>query len=351
MPLVTGTHDVASLLAQKQTTAAAFGLDTIAEILQADLATHNQLVDQIVAEMADVSADRLRLSGGSTGGDMVEVDQYGQAPTQKPGVGSSVGFPLRLYQFNLGWTQKWLEQNTAADMAVATLGAEKAHLRGIQRAIKRAVYLSSNYTFTDRLVAPSADLPVKRFVNADGQAIPDGPNGETFDASTHTHYTANATLTAAAVQSLIDTVLEHGLNDGKLVLAIARADRTAFEALVGFKAYSDPRITYHATDVNTATIDLTRQDNLAIGTFGAAEVWVKPWAIANYVLAYVAGGSMKPLVMRTRAGSSNLAIAATLADYPLHAQFMEAEFGVGVWTRTAGGVLYFAGGAYTDPTI
>jgi hypothetical protein len=30
---------------------------------------------------------------------------------------------------------------------------------------------------------------------------------------------------------------------------------------------------------------------------------------------------------------------------------MEAEFGVGVWTRTNGAMLYFGGTSYTDPTI
>ena len=352
MALQIGTHDIAALLANRQTTAAQFGLDTINDVLQADLQAHNAIVDQAMSEMADMTSDRLRLSGSSAGGDMVEADEYGAAPTQRSAPGSTVGFPLRLYQYALGWTRKWLETHTPADMAVAQLGAEKAHLRGIQRAIKRAIYPSANYTFLDRLVAPQVELGVKRFANADGAAIPDGPNGESYDASTHTHYLANATLTAAALLSLVNTVLEHGISaGGKIILAISATDRTAVEALSGFKAYPDPRVSFVATDVNRQTIDVTRLDNLAIGTFGAAEVWVKPWAIANYAVAYEAGGAQKPLVMRTRSGSSDLQIAAEIADYPLQAKYMEAEFGVGVWNRTAGGVLYFAGGSYTDPTI
>ncbi len=40
-----------------------------------------------------------------------------------------------------------------------------------------------------------------------------------------------------------------------------------------------------------------------------------------------------------------------MSAFPLQAQHMESEFGVAVWNRTNGGVLYFAGASYVDPTI
>ena len=87
-----------------------------------------------------------------------------------------------------------------------------------------------------------------------------------FDAATHTHYLGSATLTAAAATSLVNTVLEHRVTAGVRIV-IAQADRTAWEALVGFRPYPDPRIQYNATDVNRQTIQLDRQNDLAIGTF------------------------------------------------------------------------------------
>lgn len=347
----TGSFTVADLIANKQDSAATIGFETIAAAIQQDLDDHNRIMDEAVRSFADPTADRQRSYGTSGAGDMIEVDEFGRTPTQKPVVGVNVGFPLRAYQFAVGWTRKYLQQATVGDLLLGNANAQTAHARQLMRQLQRAIYLSANYTFRDRLVAPIVDLAVKRFVNADGASIPNGPNGETYDGATHTHYLANATLTAAAVQSLVDTILEHGLDGGKLILAIAQADRTAFEALTGFKAYADPRIQYVATDVNRATIDLTRMDDLAIGTFGAAEVWVKPWALSDYVAGLVVDGATKPLVVRTRSGNSNLNIAAEIAMYPLQAQYMEAEFGVGVWNRTRGGVLYAAGGAYADPTV
>lgn len=354
MATVTGTNDIASLLANKQTTVAQFGLDNIQPILQAEIDAHNLIMTQMVGELADVSGDRLRLSGTSDSGEMSEVDEYGRGPTQKPSVGASVGFPLRLFQYGLGWTKKWFETHSPADMAVAVQGAEKAHRKAVVREIKRAIFLSTNYTFTDDLVAPSAALPVKRFVNADSAAIPEGPNGESFDGSTHTHYNASSTsaFDVAAMNALISDVLEHG-HGQDLRVYVNVADAATVQGLSGFSPLIDPRLIM-GTQANQPAmrLDITRADNRAIGIFGSATVWVKPWIPANYAFAFAADDPSKPLVVRTRNGGQvALEIAAELDTHPLHAQYMESEFGAGVWTRTNGAVLYHASTTYADPTI
>lgn len=347
----TGTFDISTLLETRFQSAAGFGLDRIQEVLEADVAAHNAIVEEMVGGMCEVTADRQRRYGTSASGEMVEVDEYGRSQTQVDRPGATVGFPMRLFQFGLGWTAKWFETHTPADMATAVQNAEKAHLRRVQREIKRAVYLSANYTFNDFLV-DKVDLAVKRFVNADSAGVPDGPNGETFDGSSHTHYDAINGLTAAATKTLINDVIEHG-HGNSVRLAISRTDETTVRALTGFVAYPDPRIIYRATDTPGTTLDISRLDNRPIGIFEGAEVWVKPWAIASYLFAWDDGDPMKPLAFRQREAQTlqGLRIAATLNTHPLYAQYMEAEFGVGVWTRTNGGVLYFGGASYTDPTI
>jgi hypothetical protein len=87
-------------------------------------------------------------------------------------------------------------------------------------------------------------------------------------------------------------------------LVINRTDEAAFRALTGFQAYQDPRIAL-ANNVarrEAPRLDITRLDDRAIGIFNAAEVWVKPWAIANYMFAYDQTAEQKPLVLRTRDG-------------------------------------------------
>lgn len=351
MAMKTGTHDVTTLLAVQDQSVVAYGRDTIIEVVQRDLATHSRLMEEVVASLCEVTTDVQRKYGTSSHGDMMEVDEFGQAPTQRTKVGSNVGFPLKRFEYPLGWTETWMQEHTPADMVKMVIASQTAHRKAVMREIKRAIFGPTNYVFEDHL-ATTIDINVKRFVNADSTDIPDGPNGETFDGATHTHYDANATLTAAVVLALIDDVVEHG--HGSMVkVAINRANESAFKLLSGFTAYSDPRLVYRNTDTPGQTLDLSRLDDRAIGIFGAAEVWVKPWVPANYAFAWAAGDENKPLAFRQKpqAGLQGLRIAAENSDYPLHAQIMEALFGVGAWTRTNGAVLYFASGTYAEPTF
>jgi len=351
MPFNVGTLDISSLLAVQHQSVAEFGLDTIQKILANDLVAHNTLVNQMVADFCDMTTERQRKWGTSINGEMVEVDEYGRAPGQRFAAGATGGFPLRLFQFPIGWTEKWMQTHTPADMATAVQGAEKAHLKRIQTELKRAMYLSSNYTFQDHLV-DKVDLAVKRFVNADSMQIPEGPNGEAFDETTHTHYDANNGLAAANVKATIEDVIEHG-HGAAVKVAINKTNETAVKALSGFEAYQDPRMILRVTDAPGKTLDISRLDNRAIGSFEGAEVWGKPWALASYALAWDASSPDKPLAYRQRTQTSlqGLRVAAVNSSYPLTAEFMEAEFGLAVWTRTNGAVLYFGGAQYTDPTL
>jgi hypothetical protein len=102
-------------------------------------------------------------------------------------------------------------------------------------------------------------------------------------------------------------------------------------------------------------LDITRLDNRAIGIFGAAEVWVKPWMLPSYFFAFDSTADAKPVCVRTRSGSMSAAdglnIAAEIDLYPLHAQYMECEFGAGVWNRTNGAVGFTNGATYVDPVV
>lgn len=347
----TGTYDISSLLAARFQSVADFGLDTIERILLADIATHNQIVTEMVSDLADLTTDRQRIYGSTVAGEMVEVDEYGRSPTQRALPGSTVAFPLKLFQFAVGWTRKWMETKSPADMAQLVLAGQRAHWRAIVREMKKALYVSANYTYTDHLVDNVA-LAVKRLANADSAAVPDGPNGETFDGATHTHYDGEASLTAAFLTALINNVVEHGYG-GAVKVAIARADEAAVRALTGFTAYVDPRVVFRNTDTPGQTVDITRLDNRAIGIFGAAEIWVKPWAIATYLFAWDSGSPNKPLAFRQRSATSlqGLHVAGEIDAYPLHARYMEAEYGFGVWTRTNGAVLFTTNATYADPVI
>lgn len=346
-----GTMSIDDLRAVDWQSAAAFGLNTISEVFQRDLAIHSQITADLVSFIAVPTSDRQRIQGTSDQGEMYEVDEFGRAPTQKVSGGTTVGFPMRLFQYNLGWTRKYLQNATPAELVDQMTAAKDAHVRKIARDLRRAIYLSGNFTFNDFLV-DKIDFAVKRLLNADGSKVPGGPNGETFDGSTHTHYLAVSGITATALTNAVNTVVEHGFGN-QVMIVIDQADEAAVRGLAGFTAYVDPRLTLGtANNQATKRLDITRLNNRAIGLFAAAEVWVKPWGLASYPLVFDSGSPMKPAVLRTRNGvTPALEIAAELDTYPLYAQYMESEFGFGVWNRANGAVLYTGGGSYVDPTI
>ena len=343
--MATGTYSIEQLIEVNHLSAVEFGLDTIADTLRADVAAHNEIVSQNLSDMCAVTTDRRRIYGASQDGEMTEVDEFGKAQTVLPVHGADTEYPLRKFQRNVGWTNDWLATHTPADMALAVEGAKKAHLVNTTTQIKRALFMPANYSYVDQFDDLST-LSVKRMVNADGDPIPDGPNGETFDGSTHTHYTANATLTATVATALVDNVVEHGF--GTVRLAIARANEAAWRALTGFEAYTDSRLSMVDGDP-VKRLNYSRIDNRPIGIYGAAEVWVKPWVPAGYATVFSVEGMNKPLVFREHPTFKGLRIVAANPDYPLYVQFMESYMGVGAWTRTAAACLDFTNASYTSP--
>jgi hypothetical protein len=353
MPAATGTLTIQDLLATTYANANDVGLDRINDAIQAELARHNAEVDQMVRELAMPTTERLMAYGGNAQMTMQQLDEFGRVETQKVTTGTTVGFPLHLFGVGVGWTAKWFQSHTPAEMARQLLATEAAHLRGIRLQFQRALFLATNYTVRDYLI-DNVSLAVKRLVNADSADIPNGPNFETFDSSTHTHYNWSDGLTTTAATALIDDVVEHG-HGAMVKVYINRADEADWRALEGFEPYVDPRIIYRSSDTPGQTLDITRLDNRAIGIYGAAEIWVKSWVPDNYAFAFDQGSGEKPLAFRQRDVTSlqGLRLAAEFDTHPLHARQLEAEFGVGVWTRTNGAVLYYADSAteYVEPTL
>ena len=353
----TGTYVVADLQSITTTNAVNFGLEEIRQTLQRDLDAYNAVSEELAMTLAEPSTDRERVYGASADGEMYRADEYDRGTTMKGGAGSNVGFPLYKFVKGVGWTRDYFLQSTPQQVANAYLAVRAAHERAFRREIQRAIFGSANFTAFDEFQAPQINLSVKRFVNADSASIPNGPNGETFTAASHTHYDFldGASPTAASLTALIEDVVEHG-HGARILLNINRAAESAVRLLTGFTAYTDPDLILSTASNQLARrLDMSRLDNRAIGKFGAAEVWVRSWVPAGYVFAFDAGSSTKPLVYRQHPVPSirGLRIAAQLDDYPLYAEMMDSYFGFGVWTRTNGAVLYYAGSAsaYVDPTF
>lgn len=350
-----GTLSALDTLYASQQSIESFGESRAFEAIETARNAHNAQFNEMLGDLLERTTDRQRMFGGVDTMDMDEVDEFGRGDAQKVTAGVTVGFPLRLFDRSVQWTRKFIQNSTPEELAVQFTAAQDAHIRRLHREIKRAIFTPTNSTFKDLLMPKKdqIDLSVKAFVNADSSPMPPSPTGDTFDASTHTHYLARVgTLAASDISGAIETVLEHYAT-GEARLYINRASESAVRGFTSnFTPYVDARIIPGSgLTVANGNLDTANLYNRAIGIFDSAEVWVKSWIPAGYMFIFVKGAP-KPLALRERsAGGADLQLAADDEAYPLRARTLEAEFGVGVWNRTNGAVLYTGGTSYVAPTI
>jgi hypothetical protein len=154
MAIQVGTHDLASLRENRFQSVAEFGLQVFEQILRADVDAHRAVVAGMDADLVVQTPDRQRIFGASADGQFQEVDEYGRVPTQMYQGGNTVGIPLRLYQYATGWTERTLAKMSVGEAAEIALNTQLANVRKHRSEIKKALYLSSNYTFRDQLDVP-----------------------------------------------------------------------------------------------------------------------------------------------------------------------------------------------------
>lgn len=347
-----GTLMTIDTLASSQQTIAELGEDNVWASIDAELAAHNMIMAEMLDELVERSTDRLRRYGGTSTMTMDEVDELGTPDAQKITAGVNVAFPLKKYGRSLQWTRNYLLNATGMEFAKQVIGIQQADRLNVEKQIKTAFFFPTNFTTVDRWV-DQVSLDVKRLVNADSAPIPPGPNGEAFVAATHTHYIGTGSFVVANVQSLIDAVSEHYAS-GDFRININKAQEAAVRGFAGFSPYVDLRLTQApagtAILAGGRSLDMVNTGDRAIGLFGAAEVWVKPWTPPSYLMAYNRTAP-KPLVMRTRPGQGDLMLEYDDESHPLRAKGYFREFGVGVWNRVNGAALMTTNATYAAPAL
>ncbi len=343
-----GTLTSFDTLATSQQSLIAFGLDKAFEAIAIELESHNRLVAEMSGEYAERSTDRQRRYGATATKVMQELDEFGVPDAQKVVAGVNVGFPLRRYGNALQWTDLFLKRARADEMAKEVRAIQNADIMNVYSLIRKALFTPTNTAFEDIWV-DHLNIGVKALINADGGAITPGPNAETFNGATHTHYLANATLTAAALTNLITTVIEH-VASGSVALQISATDETAVRALTGFVPLTPGyQINADTSVYALGNLDMINFNNRMIGYFGAAEVWVKPWIMPNYAVCYVRGQNV--LVFRTDPALFNGDLVVDFTDerFMLQARGYSRYCGMGVWNRTGAAILQFNAASYSTP--
>jgi hypothetical protein len=342
-----------SLRSNFQTIAEFGGVARIQDSLQVFFESHNNRMREFMADFMDRTVERDMIYGTNDTMKMVRTDEFGRPDPQKITYGAVVGFPLHSYQASIQWTEKSVETLPVAEFTAQYLALRAADIERVTREAQRALFNPTNYVFTDYLMDRRSQVPiqVRALANADGNPLPVGPNGDAFPAATHTHYLATAAFVVGDLTATVETVVEH-YNTGSPFVYINRAQETVVRSFAGFVAYPYPGVVPYGTPTFPGRqIDPIQLTNRSIGVFNGAEVWVKPWVPAGYVIAFMRGVN-KPLMMRTRnAGSGDFRMAARESKFPLSVETWEREFGVGVYERTSASVLFTGGASYTAPVL
>lgn len=338
---------------------ASLNLEDVWAIVQRDLNYHAALVNEFRSDLCIVT-DKMELPYGVI--DDVEAedfDEYGKPDVKKGGYVTMLGFPLGHTGVSAGWTSDYLDTVEAGEFAQQLTSFKNADLKSIKIKVLRAMFTpTNNLTYYDALLFKRL-LRLRAFYNADGEAVMPGPQGQTFDPTTHTHYMGASSYTGAALTSLYLNVLEHG-NVGDLVLYVALADVPTIKGFTGsdqFTPVLDLNLVQPltATYVRGVSLDQTDPTDRHIGQYGAAQVWIKPWMPSGYAVCVDKGnGKYKPLVWRTRPGALKADFGLRGSSYnsllPLNAETLARDYGIGVGQRHMGAILDTThSGTYTYP--
>ena len=355
MPLSTGTYTIEELKAVRDRVVT-FGEDKLLEALQTDLDFHNAALQEQLQEFATPTTDLQDRYGTNDSGGMQPADEFAQPITQVVRVGDQVAYPLWKRIRGVGWTKDYLDRATVEDLAKDQIAVRADHIKQVGVDLARALLHPVNHTFRD-VHATLVDLNVKALVNGDGGGIPNGPNGESFDPDTHSHYNAidwaaaTPDQRAEAMEAMVADLIEHGHGDDVRIY-ISQANESQVRQVPGFVRAEFALVRPAGDrDASTIVLDNSRTTNRVIGTFNGHPVWTKPWQRPNYQIAHAAGDARKPLKYRqdTIAERRGLRLGGQIKVYPLQTDNFEAFYGFGAHTRTAAVALYMGGPTYLSP--
>ena len=362
-----GTLTVSDLLAARfqylaedwNTTVRTYGESEVARIANEQLEDHNAIMQNVVGDWGLWTNVPLAMYGTADYVDMLEGDELGTFPPQKAQFGSIVGFPLRKFGNTWQGSREYFARATVGEVMAQLITTMDADRRKIIQQVVTAIFNPTNYLWADPLVnrikSAINQLPIRALVNGDGQPMPPGPNGEIFNANTHTHYMYSTGFTNADMVALKENVLEH-YADADAMICIPRGLEASIRAMspnfvallpgmiVGpITAAQDPGTPLNTIDIN----------NRLVGEYDGIPVWVKPWMPANYAMCGVRNHKVVGIRMDPASPSGGQLVLAYKDEvYPLRAEVMFREFGVGVWERIGAAVMLTntVSGIYSAPT-
>jgi hypothetical protein len=337
---------------------------TYAEIIQ-DISAAVQLFNQSIAQselagLMSPTADAAIEYGQGAGNSFEDATEYAQGDAQRSQTSGHM-LPLRLVDYKMGWTSRWLEEARRAQIdndinAMLDAARDVFEKRVLTRLFKLEPETGVGYGLGSAGISPGfADAGTPSGTVA-FVPRPYLQRAAAFTAS-HNHYMRLDGITQANLESAVKNLWEHGY-DQVFDLLISMADVTSWTNttnVTGFKARPDLLLQYG----QDTTLGLVDQSYIGvIGTaYGSVRVRASARIPTGYWGVFKSFGALdvrNPIAVRFNPMRGfGLRLTVNNVDrYPLAGSIGEMAFGVGVRDRIAAVLVENdSSGSYASPTI
>ena len=283
---------------------------------------------------------------------------FGKTETQLEIKDQEVQFPIDKLVCSQGWNTEFWKRANALEARKLMLDLDNAYNQRVRDEIQRAIFRSTaRPAWKSEIYGYLGTLDkIQPFVNADGNNIPDAPNGTTFAGATHNHYLAvtGASVAYTDVDYLLGHVMEHV--PGKIILFVDPAMPATLTALASTKfvynQYTNVISKTTADIGKVATIDgEVDRSNLFIGTWNGFEVHTRSWVPTGYMAAISVNANDKPIHRRIDPMFEGMQTDGLFSDGRMSNQMWFTYQGYAVFNRVAGACLDTTHQAtYSDPS-
>ena len=324
------------------------GVSQIDDAVRQSIEEHNRNLQQMFSTFVRRTTDYKLVYSAAQNARLQLLDEDGRARKIKPAGRYEIGLPLR--HFGIAWGANWVTRKkmTVAEAASTTNILLDADRRTVRDDLLISLFDNAGYTFADPV---RGNLAVKGLANSDSTVYNVMSGADVGATDSHFIPQSGASLLIATVQAVYTDITEHPENGGEVTMFIPSNQRTAVEAMTGFKPVLDPNIS-----VGSATDTLVGTDGLAgpgelFGYVG--KVFMREWRQlpSDYCIAIATQGE-KPLAMREDEESDlrGFRPAEERSDFPYWENQYIRRFGTGAWNRVGAAVVRVNNASYAIPT-
>lgn|SRR5574341_197558 len=328
-------------------------VEAYAQFLADDMAEQlNDFTEEIVASRS--------IWGGAPAMAFDEVNEFGRGVPRKQTEGQELHFPLFKLSATQGGSDEFWKRASVKDLIDLMNSMEIGYASRVRDEIKAAIFNPLLHTkVKDWLIDNSTLSKIQPFLNADGAAIPNAPNGQSFTSSAQTHYLGitGSAVAVSDVNYLLGHVREHVVGevrlyvDGAMPATLAALGSTPF-VYNQFVNVIDQTAGKIGSTVNRDG-GRTDRNNMFIGTWDGHEVHTRSWVPTNYLCALAVASPLgKPLFRRVDPQFPGLRGGFQIKDGRVTVDEMYFYMGIAVFNRAAGACLDATTGSntYTTPS-